>query len=911
MKPAFSAIVAALIWLAAGPLHAEDQNSEIITVGVDKFLRWHGQPGRTYFVQVSDPNDPLRKWIWAPIIETGNDEDISYEVDGTASKGFFRLKFTDQPTTDPENDDFDSDDIPNLEEITCHQSDPLDEDTDNDGMPDGYEATFYFDLNFDDGGYDYDGDDLSNLEEYIAATNPYDSDTDGDGMKDGFEVTYGFNPLGSGDAASDADLDGLSNLWEYRLGLNPLLTDSNGNGVADALEDRELDGLSNLAELSTHNTDPSQPDTDMDTLPDGWEIDNGFNPAIHNGSDGDPLNDASADPDGDGLTNSQEADNKTKANDPDTDGDGVDDGPEVGQGSNPNDPNDTQPPPDGTVLVSVTFGDPSGSHSEKYLVCLTPLEGDNRGARTGTNREYGVPQTNTFRLPKGAKYKIELLHLATGPDYEWEPRPDFDYVLEVDTSSNCLVVEDPEDIMGENYESETFFADGKDATLFVPLFKVKSVSFSTTTPYVGIESLTSDDTLITYDAPHWLDGNNDGDAGDQGERKYPIAFVRGTPPTIAARIGVKPTGLTTLSDFSARIKVTGPGAITIDPPADATLDGTDELQLPAAASAGSFTNEIDYLNPMELTWEVSVNGRDHFCAAGKTGHRTYVTLAAPSPMLTKAGIPIISRQETLFDIGCRNADGESTPVAATAKIWSEFTDRIVRKVDPGTGLPNGIQMTYYANFNPLDANGVGVHTAPQLLATKDGQCGAWAELLIRIRQIQGINDQDEYLTIRASDQNEGIAIKNWTFTGNGTSGNATYPYLNICPLGQGSIEASWNAVRGTTSYNWAYAEVNDAAGVEGQGTQNPASLFDNHQVMMGGQLYDPSYGTVHPTLPDMDSNAVDGYYILRELNLDEATYGLDLNADGDQTDLAVPTACYLFRKNPAEADLTLQSLKDL
>ena len=77
------------------PLSAQvngiDQNSELIQVGGDKFLRWYGHEGRTYFLQVSDPNDHLNKWTWAPIIESGNDEDISYEVDGTADKGFFRL----------------------------------------------------------------------------------------------------------------------------------------------------------------------------------------------------------------------------------------------------------------------------------------------------------------------------------------------------------------------------------------------------------------------------------------------------------------------------------------------------------------------------------------------------------------------------------------------------------------------------------------------------------------------------------------------------------------------------------------------------------------------------------------------------------------------------------------------------
>ena len=207
------------------PLSAQvngiEQASDLVTVGSDKFFRWYGHTGRTYFIQVSDPNDHLKKWTWAPTIESGNNGDISYEVDGTAEKGFFRLKYTDQPTTDPDNDDFDGDSISNLDEITYYNSDPLDADTDNDGMSDGYEATHYFDLNFDDGGYDYDRDGLTNLEEYNAGTEPYNSDTDGDGMKDGFEVTYLLNPLVAADAANDADLDGLSNLWEYKLGLNP------------------------------------------------------------------------------------------------------------------------------------------------------------------------------------------------------------------------------------------------------------------------------------------------------------------------------------------------------------------------------------------------------------------------------------------------------------------------------------------------------------------------------------------------------------------------------------------------------------------------------------------------------------------------------------------------------------------
>jgi hypothetical protein len=460
-------------------LHAQtsgiDQTLNFVTPPTGgKFIQWHAQAGRSYFLQISDPADHLNKWNWSTVIERGNNQSISYEVDGTADKGFFRLYYTDQAAADLDTADFDGDAISNLDEVTYYNSNPLDSDTDNDGMPDGYEASYYFDLHFDEGGYDYDDDGLTNLGEYNAGTKPNYSDTDGDGIDDGFEVTYLLNPLVSGDAGSDADLDGLSNLWEYKLRLNPHLTDSNGNGLSDALEDRELDGLANLAELTTHNTDPSQPDTDMDTLPDGWELANAFDPKVHNGTDSDATNDVSADPDGDGLNNTQEADNETKAKNADSDGDGVDDAVEVGQGSNPNDPNDSQPPATGTASVNVTFGDDSGSHSEKYRVKLTPLEGDPVGPRVRTNRAYGASQTDTFQLPKGAKYKVELIHIGTKPGFREEHGfSNYDWTLDIDTSAECLVVEDPDTILTtvEAWPNSTFQAEGKNATLYVPLFE--------------------------------------------------------------------------------------------------------------------------------------------------------------------------------------------------------------------------------------------------------------------------------------------------------------------------------------------------------------------------------------------------------------------------------------------------------
>jgi hypothetical protein len=187
-------LILSLLLLATFPVRAEppgiSQSSELFTAPAGgKFLRWYGHSGRSYFMQVSDSNDPLNKWSWAPIIESGNNEEISYEVDGTADKGFFRLKHTDQlpgPGETLDTADFDRDGLSNIGEIApaspLQSTDPLDGDTDSDGLKDGWERANGFDPN-DNGttnpangaNGDPDGDGVPNLTESQGSTNPQDS----------------------------------------------------------------------------------------------------------------------------------------------------------------------------------------------------------------------------------------------------------------------------------------------------------------------------------------------------------------------------------------------------------------------------------------------------------------------------------------------------------------------------------------------------------------------------------------------------------------------------------------------------------------------------------------------------------------------------------------------------------------
>lgn len=148
--------------------------------------------------------------------------------------------------------------------------------------------------------------------------------------------------------AADAVFSAGTNLYENTDGAGTFgpaqFVESDGTGTLIALDvdgDGDADALSNrhakhgwLENLNV--ADPLDPDPDGDGLLDGFEVINGFDPLV--------ADDASADPDMDGLTNLEEQTFGTLANDEDTDDDGFDDGVEVAAGTDPLDPLDFPPP---------------------------------------------------------------------------------------------------------------------------------------------------------------------------------------------------------------------------------------------------------------------------------------------------------------------------------------------------------------------------------------------------------------------------------------------------------------------------------------------------------------------------------------------------------------------------------------
>jgi WD40 repeat protein len=143
--------------------------------------------------------------------------------------------------------------------------------------------------------------------------------------------------------------------------------------TVDAYKDTDGDGLPDLREAAL-GTDPKDPDSDDDGMPDGWEVDNSLDPI---------TNDASGDPDEDNLINVQEHQRGTDPNNDDSDGDGMPDGWEVDKNLDPTTDDASEDPDEDHRPNVEEYKVGADPHKADSVVLLRTLNGH-------TDEVYGV-----------------------------------------------------------------------------------------------------------------------------------------------------------------------------------------------------------------------------------------------------------------------------------------------------------------------------------------------------------------------------------------------------------------------------------------------------------------------------------------------------------------------------------------
>jgi hypothetical protein len=216
-------------------------------------------------------------------------------------------------------EDFDSEGLRTALEAKIG-TDPFDQDTDDDRLTDSFEHRFRTiePLSRDtdaDGRVDWkedpDNETLRNLAEQRHGTHPLESDTDNDTLSDAYEVRTTFT------SPTNRDSD-----------TNRTPVNESGNGVIDGDEDFDAEGLRTAVEANIR-TNPFDPDTDDDQLTDRFEHQWRTMQPLDADTDGDGVNDAREDPDGETLVNLDEQRHSTSPLDPDSDDDNLTDAEEV------------------------------------------------------------------------------------------------------------------------------------------------------------------------------------------------------------------------------------------------------------------------------------------------------------------------------------------------------------------------------------------------------------------------------------------------------------------------------------------------------------------------------------------------------------------------------------------------------
>ncbi len=299
-----------------------------------------------------------------------------------------------------------------------------------------------------------------------------------------------------------------------------------------------------------------------------------------------------------------------------------------------------------------------------------------------------------------------------------------------------------------------------------------------------------------YKAPHYKDKNLDGDAVDRKDRRYPVAYTAGTKAKVGGKlkITVNPGG------GDVKIKGDGPGKLDI-PVVSRPVSNDNTVTLPPTSMSGSFSDKVNYHNPLTIDWQISFDGGKTWCDAGTTKNEVFVVLG-PSK-----GAHLF---RTVLHLACKNTGGRK-PAKCLENTWKAFSG------PANVCAWNGVNAYNYPLHYYKTNTGHHNRAEDELLRDGDGQCSAWARLLKHALLVNNV--QSKVTLVLPPKGYSGFAVKNIAFKAPSNPDEAP----------------------------WIYKTKNldeRPQGLPGQNMKTPnAKLFEYHVVVHSyGKYYDPSYG---------------------------------------------------------------------
>ncbi len=347
------------------------------------------------------------------------------------------------------------------------------------------------------------------------------------------------------------------------------------------------------------------------------------------------------------------------------------------------------------------------------------------------------------------------------------------------------------------------------------------------------------------------------------EKAWPVAFLRGTKMTLnEVDLTIKnPTSVNLDSSIVTGTTTLGTTKLTFT--SNPVSPSGNQLVVKNLTSDATLPDTVNNYQ-MAIQWTVKHGTMTY--NAGISTIPIYLTYAAP-------GFPAYLTLEALTSTA---AAGQATEADVFNSIWTKVFSASgssalaihPQKLDPVTGdvtadpaiLQYWIPWTLANDYLFLDRAPSCNHlSTPQLLEFLVSRCGDWAEFFANTLSMQGIK------SVRAVGIDDGgpvlgalpafphpasvpgqsitklMLIKNWTFPGPATGGDANFPFLttDTVNLGPGGDPVPGTGVLG------AGPQFDDATGVPGQNDPNPPGWFGygDHAVdTYNGKVYDPSYG---------------------------------------------------------------------